>query len=125
MKKQRLSALLAGAMVLDFGLTAGMVAATQVLYCRYRLHSIELNAAFPPYAFGYMRHVLLPLLFWCWLASCLLAVIAAVLLAVYGVCRRRRAIGRNRLAAVLCACVFPLSLFLFPDLSLTAISLIA
>lgn len=125
MKKRFFPAVLTGAMFLDFGLMAGMVVITQVLYLYYRLHSQELDAAFPPYAFGYLNHVLLPLLFWCWLTSCLLAVIAAILLAVYGICRLRRAIGRNRLAAILCACVFPLSLFLFLDLFLTGLSVIA
>lgn len=121
-KRPDFSDLLAAGMFLCFGLTAGMAAAAQGLHPYYQTHRAALNAPYP-YAYGYLNHVLLPLVIRFWLVSCLLAVVAVILLVIYGVCRRRQTseeTRRNRWAADLCGCTFPLSIWLFLDVVITA-----
>ena len=124
-KKPNFPDVLAGAMFLCFGLTAGMAVVVQVLHLYYGQCHVELDAPYP-YAYGYLNHVLIPLTVRFWLISCLLAVIAVILLVIYGVCRRRQTVEktrRNHWAAILCGCTVPVSIWLFLDLIITALGL--
>lgn len=110
-------------MFLCFGLAAGMAVIVQGLHFFYRQYHTALDAAYP-YAYGYLNHVLLPLQARFCLASCLLAAIAVILLVAYGICRRRQTIEkgrRNHWAAIPCGCTFPICIWLFLDLVITAL----
>lgn len=128
MKKQRpFSEVLTVAMFLCFGLAVLAVAVYWGLALHYRLFSDTLEAPYY-YWMEYYSSVLMPRMARLWLATCGLSVLAMVLLAAYGVGHLRKAIQHSRqarLAAVLCACTFPISLWLFLDLLLRALCLIA
>ena len=126
-RQTRFSKLLTGAMFLCFALSALAAAVYYGLCCHYRLFSDALEA---PYFYWreYYSSVLIKRLGRVWLASCALSVLAVVLLVICGVCRRRKnlaATRRTMAASILCGCTLPISLWLFCDLLLRAICLIA
>ena len=126
-RQARFSKILTGAMFLCFALAALAAAVYYGLHLHYRLFSDALEA---PYFYWreYYSSVLIKRLSKVWLASCALSVLAMVLLVIYGVCRHRKTLASTRrtvVASILCGCTLPISLWLFLDLLLRAICLIA
>ena len=126
-RQARFSKLLTGAMFLCFVLAALAAAVYCGLHLHYRLFSDALEA---PYHYWreYYSSVLIKRLGRVWLASCALSVLAVLLLVICGVCRHRKTLAatrRTRAASILCGCTLPISLWLFCDLLLRAICLIA
>ena len=114
-------------MFLCFVLAALAAAVYCGLHLHYRLFSDALEA---PYHYWreYYSSVLIKRLSKVWLASCALSVLAVVLLVICGVCRHRKTLAATRrtmIASILCGCTLPISLWLFCDLLLRAICLIA